>query len=112
MQQSTELSSLDELLVKLGGAGVLAQTAGPCGLLLEHIQAARRDLLGSRGAEYISSLKFAKESAGCIPGKIDRAEAKGILQGLIDSRAANDHMRSSDQIGSPERPRSNGSAGV
>ena len=97
MQQSAGLRSLDELLIKLGGAEVVAQTAGPCRLLLEHIQAARRGLLGSMGAEYISSLKFAKESAGCIPSKIGRAEVRGTLQGLIDSGAERDHMRSSDQ---------------
>jgi hypothetical protein len=101
MQQSAELRSLDELLVKLGGAGIGMQTAGPCGLLLEHLQAARRDLLGSMRAEYNSSLKFAKESITCIPGKSARAEAKGILQGLIDSEASDDHIRSSDHIGSP-----------
>jgi len=97
MQQSAELRSLDELLFKLGGAGIGMQTAGPCELLLEHIQAARRDLLGSMRAEYNSSLKFATESVACIPGKSARAEAKGILQGLIDSEAASDHIWSSDQ---------------
>jgi|HubBroStandDraft_2_1064218.scaffolds.fasta_scaffold468641_2 hypothetical protein len=97
MQQSADLRSLDELIVKLGGAGIGVQTAGPCGLLLEHIQAARRDLLGSMRAEYNSSLKFAKESVACIPGKSARAEATGILQGLIDSEARRDHIRSSDQ---------------
>lgn len=118
MQQSADLRSLDELLIKLGGAGIGARTEGPCGLLLEHIQAARRDLLGSMRAEYNSSLKFAKESVACIPGKIDRAEAKGILQGLIESGANRDHMRSLDQIGSPDeigsadRARSNGGIDV
>ena len=110
MQPSADLRSLDELLIKLGGAEIGTQTEGPCGLLLEHLQAARRDLLGSRGAEYISSLKFARESASCIPGKIDRAEAKGILQGLIDSGPNGDHMPSLDQIGS--RPRSAGGIDV
>jgi len=109
MQQSAELRSLDELLFKLGGAGIGMQTAGPCELLLEHIQAARRDLLGSMRAEYNSSLKFATESVACIPGKSARAEAKGILQGLIDSEAAGDHIWSSDQIASPDRSRSAGS---
>ena len=40
---------------------------------------------GLHARRYNSSLKFAKESVACIPGKIDRAEAKGILQGLIES---------------------------
>lgn len=106
MQQSAELRSLDKLLIILGGAEIGTRTEGPCALLLEHLQAARRGLLGSMGAEYVSSLKFAKESAGCIPGKIDRAEARGMLQSLIDSRAASDHMRSFDQTGSPGWARS------
>jgi hypothetical protein len=106
MQQSADLRSLDELLIKLGGAGVGTKTAGPCGLLLEHIQAARRGLLGSMRAEYSSSLQFAKESVACIPGKIARAEAKDILQGLIDAGTNRDHIWSFDH------PRSNGSTDV
>ncbi len=106
MQQSTDLKSLDELLLKLGGAEIGAQTAGPCGLLLEHIQAARRGLLGSMRAEYNSSLKFAQESLACIPGQAERAEAKGILQGLIDAGVNRDHIRSLDQA------RSNGRGGT
>jgi hypothetical protein len=102
MQPSADLQSLDELLIKLGGAGVGAHTAGPCKLLLEHLQAARRGLLGSMRAEYHSSLQFAKESIACIPGAGDRAEAKGILQVLIDSGANRDHLRSSDQLRSPD----------
>jgi hypothetical protein len=109
MQQNADLQSLDELLIKLGGAGIGTQTEGPCSLLVEHIQAARRDLLGSMRAEYNSSLKFAKESVACIPGKIARAEAKQILQGLIDG-TARDHIWSLDQIGS--RPRSAGGIDV
>lgn len=97
MQQSADLRTLDELLIKLGGAGIGTRTEGPCGLLLEHIQAARRDLLGSMRGEYNSSLKFAKESVACIPGKIPRAEATQILQGLIDSGAKRDRIWSSDQ---------------
>lgn len=83
-----ELKSLDELMVNLGGAGIGTQSAGPCGLLLEHLQAARRDFLGSMRAEYCSSLKFAKESIACIADKSARAGVKQILQGLIDSEAA------------------------
>ena len=87
MQLSADLQSLDELIAKLGGAGVGSQSVGPCGLLLEHIRAARRDLLGSMRAEYRSSLRFAKESVACIPGQGARSEAKKALQDLIDSEA-------------------------
>lgn len=106
MQQSADLSTLDQLLIKLGAAGIGTQTEGPCRLLLEHIQAARRDLLGSMRAEYNSSLKFAQESVACIPGKIARAGANQVLQGLIDSGAARDHMGSLDQMRSPDQIRS------
>jgi hypothetical protein len=85
MQQSTDLKSLDDLIANLGGDDIGNRSTGPCGVLMEHIQAARRDLLGSMRAEYCSSLQFAKESVSCIPGKDARAETKKILQGLIDS---------------------------
>jgi len=85
VQQNKDLNSLDELIANLGGAGIGTHSTGPCGLLMEHIQAARRELLGSMRAEYCSSLQFAKESLACIPGKSARAETKKILQGLIDS---------------------------
>jgi hypothetical protein len=85
MQQTTDLQSLDALIAHLGGDEIGMQSAGPCRLLMEHVLAARRDLLGSMRAEYCSSLQFAKESVACIPGKDARAETKKILQGLIDS---------------------------
>jgi len=88
MQQSTDLKRLDNLIANLGGDDIGARSSGPCGLLMEHMQAARRGLLGSMRAEYCSSLQFAKESVGCIPGKDARAETKRILQGLIDSEGA------------------------
>ncbi len=85
----------------LGGAGLGTESAGPNGLLLEHLRAARRDLLGSMRGEYRSSLRFAQESVGCIPGHGSRAETKKILQSLIDSDAASDHKWSSDRARSP-----------
>ncbi len=103
MQQSTDLKRLDELVANLGGDDIGKQSTGPCGLLMEHLQAARRDLLGSMRAEYASSLKFAKESVSCMPGKSARAETKKILQSLIDSEAASDHIGSSDQARSSAR---------
>jgi hypothetical protein len=97
MQQPTDLKSLDELIGKLGGDAIGTQSAGPCGLLLEHIQAARRDMLGSMPAEYGSSLRFAKESLACISGTSARDETKKVLQGLIDSMIASDHIWTSDR---------------
>jgi hypothetical protein len=85
LPQTTDLKSLDDLLATLGGDDIGNRSSGPCGLLIEHIQAARRGLLGSMRAEYCSSLQFAKESTACIPGKDARAETRKILQGLIDS---------------------------
>jgi len=97
MPQSTDLKRLDELVANLGGDDIGKHSTGPCGLLMEHLQAARRDLLGSMRGEYVSSLKFAKESASCMPGKSARAEARKILQSLIDSAVPSDHIGSSDQ---------------
>lgn len=94
MQQRADLKSLDDLIAKLGGAGVGWQSPGLFGLLLEHMQGARRGLMGSMRAEYRSNLQFARESVACIPGKTARDEATKTLQGLIDS----DHSRSSDHI--------------
>jgi hypothetical protein len=85
LPRHTDLRSLDDLLVRLGGDDIGNSSTGPCGLLIEHIQAARRDLLGSMRAEYCSSLQFAKESIACIPGKDARAETRKIIQDLIDS---------------------------
>lgn len=97
MEQNAELRSLDELMADLGGVVTGTLTLGASGLLLEHLQAARRDLLGSMRREYTSSLRFAKESAACIPGKSARADTIKVLQGLIDSQATRDRIWSSDQ---------------
>jgi hypothetical protein len=94
MQQSADLKSLDELIAKLGGVESGSQSPGLFGLLLEHMQGARRGLMGSMRAEYRSNLQFARESVACIPGKTARDEATNTLQGLID----NDHMRASDHM--------------
>jgi hypothetical protein len=89
MQPNKAVKSLDELIAGLGGADVGTQSNGPCGLLLEHLQAARRGLLGAMRGEYRLNLEQAKESVGCISDKNSRANAKATLQGLIDSAAAN-----------------------
>jgi hypothetical protein len=98
MQQDAALKSLDELIATLGGADTGAHSPGPSGLLLEHLQAARRDLLGSIMGEYRLSLQQAKESVASILDKSARTEMKTRLQNLIDSPT--DHISSLDQAGS------------
>lgn len=95
MQQDDHLKSLDDLIATLGGADTGSQSPGPSGLLLEHLQAARRDLLGSIVGEYRFSLKEAKGSVASISDKTARTEMKRRLQTLIDS--ATDHISSPDQ---------------
>ncbi|MEO5923680.1 MAG: hypothetical protein ABIR70_07630 [Bryobacteraceae bacterium] len=84
---SENLQCLDGLIVKIGGANDAGrQTKGPCELLLEHLQAARRNLLGGMLGEARHNLDQAKESAVCIPDKEMRAETKKVLQSLIDPK--------------------------
>lgn len=86
MQQDKDLVCLDELIAEFGGSNdAEMQSRGPCDLLLEHLQAARRDLLGSMPGEYSLSLGQAKESTACISGKSARTRTKKTLQSLIDS---------------------------
>jgi hypothetical protein len=56
MPQDNGLKGLDKLIADLGGADMGMQTTSPFRLLLEHLQAARRDLLGSMSGEYRASL--------------------------------------------------------
>ena len=83
MAQDHDLKCLDDLIADLGGADYGMQTVGPSGLLLEHLQAARRGLLGSMRAEYDSSLQQAQESLGCVADAGRRAAMKSTLRGLI-----------------------------
>jgi hypothetical protein len=84
MQQDKDLIRLTELIADLGGTVTGMRSLGPCGLLLEHLQAARRDLLGSMRGEYLMSLTQAIESVVCISDKSLRAGTKKILQNLLD----------------------------
>jgi hypothetical protein len=95
MQHNKDLKSLDELIAGLGGADTGARSAGPSGLLIEHLQAARRDLLGSIMGEYRVSLQQARESIASIEDKSARTEMKKRLQSLIDS--TRDRSSSLDQ---------------
>jgi hypothetical protein len=86
MRQGKDLKCLDDLIAGLEGSGM--QTQGPCGLLLEHVQAARRHLLGAMSGEYGLSLDQAKDSLACISDKSSRTRTKEILQSLIEAKAS------------------------
>jgi hypothetical protein len=88
MQYGKDLKRLDELIAGLGGNDSGTQSKGPCGLLLEHIQTARRHLLGAMSGEYSLSLEQAKDSLACISDKGSRIKAKEILQSLIEAKAS------------------------
>jgi hypothetical protein len=87
MQRNKTLNCLDALIVDAGGADHGKQSEGSCGLLLEHLQAARRDLLGSMPGGYSLSLHQAEESLACISNKGARAEMKKSLRTLIGSQS-------------------------
>jgi hypothetical protein len=84
MQQKDALRNLDKLIAEFGGANDVARRSiGSCNFFLEHLQAARRNLLGSMPGEYIMSLRQARDSADCIHGKGTRAVIRDLLQTLI-----------------------------
>src|SRR5260370_31023230 len=86
MQPDQDLKYLDKLIADLGGSSdVGRQSGGSCDLLLEHLQAARRDLLGSMLDEYRLNLQQAKGSLTCISDRSARAETKKRLLSLIES---------------------------
>lgn len=87
MQPTGELKCLEDLIASLGGAVAGVHSPGPCGLLIEHLDAARRDLLGTMRDEYRSSLRSAKGSLACIADGSARDIARKDLQDLIDSDA-------------------------
>jgi len=88
MQQDENLKSLDEFIARLGGSNDAGRRSpGPNDFLVEHLQSARRSLLGSMPGEYRLNLQQAKESAASIPDKSDRIETKELLQSLIDWKA-------------------------
>jgi hypothetical protein len=82
MQVDQNLKSLDALLAELGGS----RNGGAGDLLFEHLQAARRNLLGSMPGEYGLSLQQAIESASCFPDKKFRTGIKDKLRSLMDSK--------------------------
>ena len=86
MQKDKDLKCLDKLTADLGDSNDAGRRSkGRCDLLLEHLQAARRDLLGSMLGEYGLSLQQAKDSVACISDKNARTEINQILRSLINS---------------------------
>ncbi len=85
MNEDKNMKSLDEMIAGLGGAEAGGHSGNGYGLLMEHLQAARRNLFGSRRVEYGLALQQAKESIGCISNKDDRAKMQKTLTGIIDS---------------------------
>ena len=85
MRQNEDLKCIDQLIAGIGGTAPGAISEGRCGLLLEHLRAARRGLLGSMRKEYGLSLRQAKESVACIADKNARTETKRALGNLIDA---------------------------
>lgn len=80
----SDLMSLDRLIADVGGAGHEGtQSRSSHGLLLEHLRAARTNLLGAMLSEYKSSLQEAKESAGCVADKTSQVDFKERLRKLI-----------------------------
>jgi hypothetical protein len=90
------LKSLDELIADLAGPDAGERSMGALGLLSEHLQAARRNLLGAMPGEYRMSLREAKDSLSCIPKGDARSVIRNSLQSLIDSsmHLAGGHARS------------------
>ncbi len=85
MRPDKHLKCLDDLIADLGGSDASTHSKSPYGLLVEHLQAARRDLLGSMRAEYGLSLRQASDSVACISDSRARHQTKRILQRLLDS---------------------------
>jgi hypothetical protein len=84
MSRLEELNRLDALIARLSGNDLGTRSAGPCGLLLEHLRAGRTALLGAMHGEYGLSLEQAMDSVSCIPEKSARITTKHLLQSLID----------------------------
>jgi hypothetical protein len=89
MRQNQDLKCIDKLIADLGGSNDTGRRGpGPCDLLLEHLQAARRYLLGSMPGEYSLSLQQAEESLACMPDKDVRNRVRMVLRTAIASEVA------------------------
>ena len=83
MKSNERLASLSKLIEEFGGSSVPAeQTLVKSSLLLEHLQAARRYLLGASLDEYRSSLDQAKTCLFTISDSTKRIGMKKALAEL------------------------------
>jgi len=87
VQPDKDLRCLDGLIADLGGSDTSTHSIGLHGLLIEHLQAARRNRMGSRLAEYGLSLEQAKGSLSVISDGRMRTKAKENVRSLLDSKA-------------------------
>lgn len=84
MQSHRSLDQLDRLIQDFGGSSEPFQRKlGTSEALLEHLQAARRYLLGVSPGEYRSSLQMAQSSLFSIADGATRAQVKAMLAGLL-----------------------------
>jgi len=97
MHQDEDLKILDEMIADLAGSS----DAATFDLLLEHLQAARRYLLGSMPGEYSLCLQQARESLACIPERVAGTETKKILRYLIDSEVPKQRRSTAAGAGQP-----------
>jgi hypothetical protein len=86
VQQDQHLNTLGHLIEELGGSDEGKQSEGPCSVLVEHLEAARRELLASMPVEYGVSLEQALHAVGCVPDLQVRNEMTGTLRDLLNSR--------------------------
>lgn len=80
------LRSLEQMIAKLGGEDEGVRSEGPCGELLEHLEAARRELIGSMPTEYALSLQQASDAVWCVPDHDLRTEFTRTLDELRKSK--------------------------
>jgi hypothetical protein len=86
VQQDQQLKTLGHLIAELGGPDEGTQSEGPCEALVEHLEAARRELLASMPVEYGVSLEQALQAVGCVPDLQVRNEITRTLRDLLNSR--------------------------
>jgi hypothetical protein len=86
-ERDQHLKSLDEWIERLGGVDEGLQTESDCSLLVEHLEAARRNLLAAMPAEYALSLEQGLQSVSRVSDEKARAEITRTLRNLINAQA-------------------------
>ncbi len=69
--------TIDGLIARLGGLGEGTQSPNLCELLVEHLEAARRERLASMRVEYALTLEQAIDSLACVPDGDDAMRSTG-----------------------------------